>query len=505
MDDRLARRSGYLLTIPDALLHSDAMRRACAARDFQAIFRLVNRRTGSSYAVIASVVGKMTSSRVSDIIRGVRRIRGEGVIERVADGFGIPGEMLGLPRRPWEAPLSTDTVDESQHYPVPDAMENDGPLVAAHVDVVEEGTDSSLHDVIWVSVLVEGRKKLVPINRRTLLAGVFGSAVRGSELVRLTAAESSRPTTSAAMPKPDAKKIDAAIEHLRDMWHSLVRADNLFGPRHALAAVHQQISIMESMLESARGEQRIRLLGLAAQYAESAAWLHEDTADMSSAVKWTSRSMEWATEAGNQAMVTWTLFRKSQQATTRKNAAQTISLAQAVQRNESSLTSSMRAAALQQEAHGYALDGDEVSCHRILDAAHNFAASPDTHGDAKSGHGDFCTAGYIEIQRANCWITLGRFDLAVPIFETALNDLPDAYQRDRGLAQARLSKAYTGVRKYDEAAAQAASSLSVAQASGSTRTLKETVEAVNALGGVYSSRTVSELFDAISEGAEPSK
>ncbi|MFJ8788014.1 transcriptional regulator [Streptomyces sp. NPDC102462] len=112
MDDRTSRRSRYALTIPDTLLHSDGMRRACAARDFQEIFRLVNRRTGSSYAVIASAVGKMTSGRVSDIIRGVRSIRGQEVIERVCDGFGIPGEMLGVPERPWEQPLPTDPASK---------------------------------------------------------------------------------------------------------------------------------------------------------------------------------------------------------------------------------------------------------------------------------------------------------------------------------------------------------------------------------------------------------
>ncbi|WP_181727471.1 XRE family transcriptional regulator [Streptomyces sp. PT12] len=103
MDDRAAQRTGYPLTIPDALLNSEAMQRACATRNFQEIFRLVNRRTGSSHADIAAAIGKMTSSRVSDIIRGVRGIRGRSVIERVADGFGIPGEILGLPRRPWES------------------------------------------------------------------------------------------------------------------------------------------------------------------------------------------------------------------------------------------------------------------------------------------------------------------------------------------------------------------------------------------------------------------
>ncbi|MEV5987615.1 hypothetical protein AB0L85_21795 [Streptomyces sp. NPDC052051] len=118
MDDREVQRSGYPLTIPDALLTSQAMRQACATRDFQEIFRLVNRRTGSSHAVMAAAVGKMTSSRVSDIIRGIRGIRGREVIEHVADGFGIPGDMLGLPTRPWEgygdsAPSSLESPSDS--------------------------------------------------------------------------------------------------------------------------------------------------------------------------------------------------------------------------------------------------------------------------------------------------------------------------------------------------------------------------------------------------------
>ncbi len=78
------------------------MLRACATRNFREIFRLVNRRTGSSHADIAAAIGKMTSARVSDIIRGVRGVRGQQVIERISDGFGIPGEMLGLPKRSWE-------------------------------------------------------------------------------------------------------------------------------------------------------------------------------------------------------------------------------------------------------------------------------------------------------------------------------------------------------------------------------------------------------------------
>ncbi|MFI6702044.1 hypothetical protein ACIBJC_24265 [Streptomyces sp. NPDC050509] len=486
MGDRETRRSGYPLTIPEALLNSDVMRRACAVRDFQEIFRLVNRRTGSSHAAIAAAVGKMTSSRVSDVIRGARGIRGQQVIERVADGFGIPGDMLGLPRRPWEG--SPENIDRPgcPDYAAPDQEMRTDPLPPAS-------------DVVLVSLWIEGRRRVVAVNRRTLLTGAVGAAAHGPYPMVAPTTYEIPDLEPAPLPKFDDMRVEAAIEHLGEMWHVLVKADNLFGPRHTLASVHQQISLLETLLENARSDQRIDLLRLAAQYGESAAWLHEDSVDIQSAAKWTSRAMEWATESGDQAMVAWTLFRKSQQATTRKNAAQTISLARAAQRSGLTLTKPMRAAAMQQEAHGYALDGNEVACHRLLDDAHGFAALSETKGDARSGHGDFCTPSYLEIQRANCWLTLDRPDLAAPVFERALAELPGAYQRDRGLAQARLAMAYAGIKAYDEAATQATSALDIARSSGSARTMDETMAAANTLRAAPASRAVSELLETIKE------
>ncbi|MER0476932.1 hypothetical protein ABR737_00935 [Streptomyces sp. Edi2] len=45
---------------------------------------------------------ELTPSRVSDVIAGRRKITQMSVIERIADGLGIPGKMLGLARRAWE-------------------------------------------------------------------------------------------------------------------------------------------------------------------------------------------------------------------------------------------------------------------------------------------------------------------------------------------------------------------------------------------------------------------
>ncbi|MBI0294810.1 XRE family transcriptional regulator [Streptomyces sp. PRKS01-29] len=146
MDEREIQRAGYPLTIPDALLRSEAMQRACVTRNFREIFRLVNRRTGSSHAAMAAAIGKMTSSRVSDIIRGVRGVRGQQVIERVADGFGIPGDMLGVPPRPWEgSPKSTGmdriSVETMGEYK-PGALPATNPPV--HLTVTQPSSGSAL-------------------------------------------------------------------------------------------------------------------------------------------------------------------------------------------------------------------------------------------------------------------------------------------------------------------------------------------------------------------------
>ncbi|MFB7495875.1 hypothetical protein ACFC09_14425 [Streptomyces sp. NPDC056161] len=513
MDEHENRRSSYPLTIPDALLQSEAMQQACAARNFREIFRLVNRRTGTSHAAMAAAIGKMTSSRVSDVIRGVRGIRGQEVMERVADGFGIPGEMLGLPRRPWQGSPEDSVRPEASTYPDSADQKTSGALPIPRMGDSDEinieysdlrGDDflSDSHDMLLVSVWIEGRKQLMAINRRSILAGTVGGVLQGVGISQVPVLESGSALKSASFPKLKDSQVDAAIEHLQDMWHALVRMDNLFGPRHALASVHQQLSILESLLEHVRGNQRHEVLGLASKYAESAAWLHEDSADMASAEKWTRQAMEWATESGDQLMVSWTLFRRSQQATTRKNAAQTISLAQSVQRNAAALTAPVRAAARQQEAHGYALDGDERACQQRLDEAHAFAASPDAKGDGRTGHGDFCTPSYIEIQRANCWLTMSRPDRAVPVFERALVELPDVYQRDRGLAQVRLSMAYAGIGEYDAAATEAASALQIARISGSTRTLNEAVSVANAIGVKCDSPAVANLITAVRSETE---
>ncbi|MDU0294297.1 helix-turn-helix transcriptional regulator [Saccharothrix longispora] len=263
--------------------------------------------------------------------------------------------------------------------------------------------------------------------------------------------------------------LDDALRHLGEQWHLLVKTDNLFGPRFAIKSVCEHIDLINGIAGTVRGAARRDVVGLAARYAESAAWLHEDAGEAASALHWTDRAMEWAYESGDRAMLAWTLFRRSQQATTGGDAARTIGMAEAAGRDTAALSNPMRAAIIQQEAQGYALDGDERTTHRKLDQAHAWAAHDDW-GDARDGHGSFCTGNYLELQRAHCWSILGRHDKAVVLYEDVLPSLPAAYRRDRGTALSRFAAAAVAVAEPERAAQLASEALDIARDSGSLRT-----------------------------------
>ncbi|MEV5302934.1 helix-turn-helix transcriptional regulator [Amycolatopsis methanolica] len=267
-------------------------------------------------------------------------------------------------------------------------------------------------------------------------------------------------------------QVDEMVGHLREQWHLLVKTDNLFGPRYALTSVQSHLAMINDLLAVTRDRARREVARVAAQYAESAAWLYEDAGDLERAVYWTNRALEWAHEADDRVMVAWTLFRRSQQAASTGDAGHTIGLVRAAQRDEAALTGPMRAALAQQEAHGYALDGDARSALRKLDDALIWAAT-DNDGDARAGHGSFCTESYLELQRASCWLTLKQPKQAVEVFDRTLPTLPAVYRRDRGVALGRFAAAYVAVDEVEQAASVAREALGIARSAGSVRTERE--------------------------------
>ena len=291
----------------------------------------------------------------------------------------------------------------------------------------------------------------------------------------------------------DGSALDVVVEHLREQWHLLVKTDNLLGPRHALSGVLGQLETIDELLAKASTAGRPQVVRLAAQYAESASWLYEDSGGTAEARHWSGRALEWAIEADDPLMTSWVLFRRSQQAMPSGNAAQVLGLAGASRRAAPDLLPPMRAALDQQEAHGFALGGDECAAHRKLDEAHTWAAT-DAAGDARNGHGSFCTASYIEVQRAGCWLTLGKPQRAIALYEATLPGLPDVYRRDRGVALGRLASAYAASGEPEPAAVTATEALNIGQEVGSERTLGMVRALGKALSGYRKLPAVSQFM-----------
>jgi tetratricopeptide (TPR) repeat protein len=276
------------------------------------------------------------------------------------------------------------------------------------------------------------------------------------------------PTLAVSSPS----EITELLAHLREHWHLLVKADNLLGPRHALAGVNTQLGVLKDLMSIDLGELRRETVQLAAQYAESAAWLYEDAGDLTQARFWTGQAMEWAYETNDGVMVAWTAYRRSQQLAATGETAQAIGLARAARRDEDRLPPPMRAAVRVQEAQALAVNGDGLAAQRLLDEAHMWAAE-DREGAARGGHGSFCTASYIEIHRAGCLRLLRRPKQAVIHFNEALPALPSVYRRDRAAALAGKAAAHAAAGEFDLAAATARAALPIARRAGSLRIVRQ--------------------------------
>jgi hypothetical protein len=215
---------------------------------------------------------------------------------------------------------------------------------------------------------------------------------------------------------------------------------------------------------------RSTLLNLGARYGEFASWLYQDRGRADDAAYWADRAVEWAQQGDNPLMVSYVLTRKSNQASARGDATNAIGLAQAAQR-QPKLTHRTFAVAMQQEAYGHALAGDEATSHALLDKAHAEAAASDPNGD--EGPGRYCIPSYVEIQRATCWLRLGNPRRAIDLFEVELRRLPRVHRRDRGVYLARLALAHTMESEPEIAAGLGREALDTARATGSGRIIEE--------------------------------
>jgi len=207
--------------------------------------------------------------------------------------------------------------------------------------------------------------------------------------------------------------------------------------------------------------------------------------------------MDCAQEANDPLMVSYVLMRRSNLASGLGEGPRALGLARAALRGAALLTPRARALALRQEARGHALAGDDLLAGRALETARDEAALGQAQLFGDETLTGYCTPAFIEMEAADCWMQLGQPGKAVAVFEQGLSGWPDSYPRDRGLHLARLSTAHAADLDPERACSVAREAVLIARATGSGRALAELQRLPGQLARWSSSRSVSELREAL--------
>lgn len=264
------------------------------------------------------------------------------------------------------------------------------------------------------------------------------------------------------------------LTYLRQTLHSHYTADNLLGPRVLLPVIVEHVRAIDQLRRGANGSTLDELLRVGAGYAEFAGWLSQDSGDMAGAAAWCDRALEWAQAGGDDRMASFVMTRRAVQSLSRQDGAYAIRLAAAGQRYRGGDTARVRALAALTEATGHAITGDRSETDRAIDTAADVLSSAPEVAEGDPTQGRYCELDlYLEITRAKCYLELGRADDAIGAFGVVLDNLPSDYHRDRGQYLARMARAYVMSGQPEAASSAASESLSIALATGSSRTVAD--------------------------------
>ncbi|WP_189213463.1 helix-turn-helix domain-containing protein [Actinokineospora fastidiosa] len=244
--------------------------------------------------------------------------------------------------------------------------------------------------------------------------------------------------------------------------------DNLAGPRALLALIPHQRRYVEERLSSARGADRAALLRVAARYAEFEGWVYQDSGALDDAMRSSHEASDYAREVGDASLSSYILMRRSNIAGEAGRHQLALRLAESALAYSDRISPTLRALALRQQAHVHARRRDAGSCERALAVAFDLAErAPEPSGAL----GSYCTPAYLQMEAADCWIELGRPEVAIGALRGSLARWEPQYRRDLGVCLARLSLAHAAGSQPEHAVEVARSCVALAAETRSHRVI----------------------------------
>ncbi|MEV0187572.1 helix-turn-helix transcriptional regulator [Kitasatospora purpeofusca] len=282
-----------------------------------------------------------------------------------------------------------------------------------------------------------GRRQLLAAGASSALGlGVAGAAGAG----RAAAV----PTGSDASP---AEIFRTQLDHMRLLGQST-------DPELLLPMLTVQTHTLRELALQAVAVDRVRLLGLAARYAEFAGWMAQEAGDNASALWWTSSAVELAEAAGDRDLGPYALVRRALVTLYAGDAVATVGLVAPVA-DDDRLPPRIRGLAAQREAQGHALFGDRTASLRSLDRARELFTQSAAHGGDGPALGTSNLTDPAAMVTGWCLYDLGRPAQAADVLDRECAGLPAHAVRTRARYGLRRALAHAAAGEVEHACALA--------------------------------------------------
>jgi len=314
-------------------------------------------------------------------------------------------------------------------------------------------------EIVVAARTADGRVVFVSVPRRVVLQGL-GSAAAGLTAmpVTLSAATASFSAVGDANP----------IEHFQQLRQVLVDNDNLFGSRHVIPMVREQIAIMQQLRSSSHGVDRRELHRVQAQYSEFCGGLYIDAGEHQLAGSWYDRALGLSHLAADHDLTVYILEGKAWLAGVMRVSADAIGAGEQAARMAPP-RSRLAVISTSRVAHGYALSGDQAATERAYGRTRELFDTLDD--DPACPYGPWLNERWIDLGEAQSWMVLGNYHNAAQIFQAAIADFPGRYRRTYGFILARTALAQACDHEVEHAATLGLEALPIGIQTGSARTL----------------------------------
>ncbi|MCX4686990.1 helix-turn-helix domain-containing protein [Kitasatospora purpeofusca] len=304
---------------------------------------------------------------------------------------------------------------------------------------------------------------------------------------------------AAAAPRSDTSPAEifrTQLDHMRLLGQST-------DPALLLPMLTVQTHTLRELALQAAATDRVRLLGLAARYAEFAGWMAQEAGDEPSALWWTARAVELAEAGDDRDLGPYALVRRALVAFYAGDAATTVGLVGPVADNDR-LPPRIRGLAAQREAQGHALAGDHVASLRSLDRARElFTRSAADGGGGGPVIGTSNLTDPAAMVTGWCLYDLGRPAQAAEVLDRECAGLPAHAVRTRARYGLRRALAHAAAGEVEHACALAAELLPLVPALRSATIVTDVARLDRELSRFRAVQAVRDLQPALAAALHP--